>query len=346
MPARISVEDKERLLNAYQKGDDYQDLARQLGIKRTTAWAIIHRAILRHGVVALPRGGRRHHKIHDEDIRNVLVEIVEEHATYTLEQIKMELQQRLPHKPVLSVSSVARCLTGQLIFLKKAEDSPAERNSLRTKELRCEYAQWFLNEGVATELVFIDESGINLWVRRTRGRARRGERAVRVVGGQRGRNFTVVFAISTRRGLIHHDIFEGGMTINRFHTFLQETSATSDEPLTYIYDNATCHGHAQRQPQDGGPQIPVHHRRKSLPPYSPFLNIVEMAFSAFKACLKRHLENVRQQLLQQPQPERLATLVQLAEQSIEVVTLPKCTAWLAHTQRYLPGCLAQEDILM
>lgn len=346
MPNRISEKDKERLLNAYQNGEDYQVLARQLHIKRTTAWAIIHRAVLRNGIVAVPRGGRRHHKIHDEEIQNTLATIVEEHPTYTLQQLKEELHQRLPNKPELSITSVARCLNGQLIFLKKVEDSPAERNTARTKILRREYAQWFLNVGVATELVYIDESGINLWVRRTRGRAPRGERAVRVVGGQRGRNFTVVFAISSRRGLVHHNIFEGGMTIARFHTFIQETSATSDEPLTYIYDNATCHGHAQRQPDDGGPQIPLHHRRRPLPPYSPFLNVVEMAFSAFKASLKRHLEDVRYQLLQQPQQERLATLAQLAEQSTEVVTQEKCTAWLAHTQRYLPGCLAEEDILM
>ena len=174
---------------------------------------------------------------------------------------------------------------------------------------------------------------IYLWVRRTRGRAPRGHRAVRVVGGQRGRNFTVVFAVSNRRGLIHHDVFEGGMTSEKFNTFLENTSALLNEPCTYIFDNASCHGRAQLPAADGGPRIPENHFRRYLPPYSPFLNIVEMAFSAFKASLKRQLEEVRSQLLQQQQQQRLAILVQLAEQSVAVITPEKSMSWFNHTQR-------------
>lgn len=300
MPARISVLDKQRLLNAWREGEDYQELAHQLGIKRTTAWAIVNRANNRGGVVALARGGQRHYKLNDE-IVDVLTAIVEEHPTFTLEQLKTELAVRLPDKPPLSTTSVARCLTGRLIVLKKVEDAPLERNSTRVKELRNVYARWLLGQGVAMEVIFIDEAGINLWVRRTRGRARRGERAVRVVGGQRGRNFTVTFAVSSRRGLVHHAIFEGGMTSDRFNAFLEATSRVCHEPVTYIFDNAPCHAKADQEPNDGGPQVPNNHFRRRLPPYSPFLNVVEMAFSAFKASLKRQLEEVRDQLLLEPQ---------------------------------------------
>ena len=345
MPATISVLDKQRLLNAWEEGEDYQELARQLGIKRTTAWAIVNRAKKRDGVVALPRGGRRHQK-RDNEIGDVLAAIVEEHPTFTLEQLKVELAVRLPQKPRLSTTTVARCLTGRLIVMKKMEDAPAERNSARVKAMRNDYARWLLNEGVAMELVYIDEAGINLWVRRTRGRARRGERAVRVVGGQRGRNFTVTFAISNRRGLVHHEIFEGGMTSDRFNNFLEATSRACQNPVTYIFDNASCHGKADREVNDGGPQIPDNHFIKRLPPYSPFLNVVEMAFSAFKASLKRHLEEVRNQLLHETQAQRLAILTQLAQQSVEVITPGKATAWFTHTQSYLARCVAQEDILM
>ena len=75
------------------------------------------------------------------------------------------------------------------------EDAPHERNTTRVKDIRNAYARWLLGEGVAMELVYIDEAGINLWS--TRGRAWKGDRAVCVVGGQRGRNFTVTFAVST-----------------------------------------------------------------------------------------------------------------------------------------------------
>lgn len=344
MAARISDTDKERLYRAWLQGDDYLQLADQLKIKRGTAWSIVNRAKNREGRVSLPRGGRRNVKL-DQEIGDVLSTIVEEHPTFTLNQIKVELHERLPNKPNLSITSIARCLTGRLIVLKKMEDAPVDRNSYNAKERRHNYAQWLLHEGVAQELIFIDESGINLWVRRTRGRAPRGQRAVRVVGGQRGRNFTVVFAVSNRSGLIHHDVFEGGMTAAKFNDFLEATSALLPGPCVYIFDNASCHGRAQLSAADGGPQIPEIHPRRHLPPYSPFLNIVEMAFSAFKASLKRQLEEVRPQLLQQQHQQRLATLVQLAEQSVAVITPEKCVSWFNHTQRYLPQCLAYDDIL-
>ena len=40
---RISVEDKHRLVDAHGRGEDYVQLARQMGIERTTAYAMIRR---------------------------------------------------------------------------------------------------------------------------------------------------------------------------------------------------------------------------------------------------------------------------------------------------------------
>ena len=36
---------------------------------------------------------------------------------------------------------------------------------------------------------------------------------------------SVVFAVSNRRGLIHHDVLEGGMTGEKFKAILENTSA-------------------------------------------------------------------------------------------------------------------------
>ena len=43
-------------------------------------------------------------------------------------------------------------------------------------------------------------------MRRNRGRARRSERAFRIVGGRRSGNFTVVFAFSHVRGFVSHSL--------------------------------------------------------------------------------------------------------------------------------------------
>lgn len=75
-----------------------------------------------------------------------------------------------------------------------------------------EFANWLLATGIHQELIFIDEAGFNLWTARTRGRARIGEPAVRVVAGRRGPSLTTIFAVSNERGLLAHDIFTGGTT--------------------------------------------------------------------------------------------------------------------------------------
>ena len=166
------------------------------------------------------------------------------------------------------------------------------------KQARSVYADWYLqtvNHRHASEMVFVDESGFNLWISRTRGRAHRGQRAVRIVCNQRGANCTLILAVSAR-GIVYADLFQGG-TIDRSNTWLEAASRAAGEGRTvFILDNAPCHRRANLA------NINPQHFIKSLPPYSPFLNIAENAFSVWKA-------EVRTQLHDQTVPQQQATLV-------------------------------------
>ena len=193
--SKVSVADKERLYQAHMRGDDYVRLAEILGINRTTAYHIIRRGNQREGVVALLRGGKRMEKVTAETQRTVL-DIVNEHPDFTLVAINRELRAYLPGALHVSTSNISNILQGQLITMKKLEDAPPERNSDATKEQRFEYCQWFMGNIQRFDLIFIDEADINLWLKRTRGRARRGERAVRVIQGRGGHNLTMTFAVS------------------------------------------------------------------------------------------------------------------------------------------------------
>ena len=71
--------------------------------------------------------------------------------------------------------------------MKKMETVPQDRNRPDIIDARWAYAAWYLevtNMEQPPELIYVDESGFNLWTARTRGRARRGARAVRVVNGR------------------------------------------------------------------------------------------------------------------------------------------------------------------
>lgn len=134
---RTSDEDKRRLYDAHQRGDDYVHLARQLGIKRTTAWSIIKTADDNGGQVSHPRGSSRQQRVRiTAPLTETAVNIITEHLEFTLDQVNAELRVRLPNHARVSRTTVASVLQGQTITLRKLEDAPIERNSHRVKEER------------------------------------------------------------------------------------------------------------------------------------------------------------------------------------------------------------------
>ena len=62
--------------------------------------------------------------------------------------------------------------------MNKLEDAPTERNSERTNTQRRDFTTWLLQNAQRFNFIHVDKAGINLWTKRTRGRARRGDRAV------------------------------------------------------------------------------------------------------------------------------------------------------------------------
>ncbi|GFO21048.1 transposase [Plakobranchus ocellatus] len=183
--SKINTDDKRRTYESYVRSEDYVDVPRLLNVKRTTAYNIVKRAEQNHGQIERPRGGHRHAKVTDA-MRAVVRAVVEEHPDFTIRNINRELRTRLPQSPAISQTTISGILDGLLVTTKKLEDAPAERKSDRTKQQRHAYATWLMHEVQETEFIFIDEAGINIWTKRTRGRAVRGRRAVRVVQGRRG----------------------------------------------------------------------------------------------------------------------------------------------------------------
>ena len=116
----------------------------------------------RDGLTERARGGNRRALV-DSVMTAKMVEIIESHPSFTLRQINRSLQTSLPQKPVISVTTIARSLTAQLISTKKLHDIPQERNTEPTKLMRNEYVEWLVQIQPVYELIFIDETDINLW---------------------------------------------------------------------------------------------------------------------------------------------------------------------------------------
>ena len=262
---RISVEDKQRIIDCYNRQDDYFVLADALTINRRTAYSIIRR-YLRDGQVARRRGGPNHVLV-DDEMRNTVVSIVQDHTEYTVDQINQELRLRLPNKRHVCNNTISNILHCRLITLKLTRDPPAQRNAPSIKVARRDMADWLLRNA-NVEKVYIDESGFRLWIKRSYGRSVRGERAIRVVNARGGGHMSVIFAVSHVNGLIHHEFVEGGFRSNLFNAFLATSSSMlAGRNVFFIFDNAPSHNHALEA------TLQVGHHVMFQPPYSPFLNM-------------------------------------------------------------------------
>lgn len=182
----ISIEDKQRIIDGHDRRGDYYEMADVLGINRRPAYSIIRRYLLT-GVVTRRRGGPNL-RIVDDEMKDMLVSIVEDHPEYTIDQMNQELRLRLPEKRHVCNNTISNMLQCRLITLKLTRDSPAQWHTPTIKTQRRDMADWLLQNG-DLEKIYIDESGFRLWIKR------RGERAVRLVNGRPGGHMSVIFAV-------------------------------------------------------------------------------------------------------------------------------------------------------
>ncbi|XP_074629412.1 uncharacterized protein LOC141887005 [Acropora palmata] len=259
---RILLEQRQRIIQAFEDvSEDYLTVAATIGVNQSKARSSVARYLREGRIAERPRGGTNHVRV-DDDMRNCLNDIINENCLLTLAQINQELRQRLPPKPAIHDRTVARTFKGMLYRVKLVRPLQADRNCPDVLQKRVDYANWFMHHAIVNHSIFVDKCGYNTTTARSHGRARLGERAYRQVCGQRGRNVTVLLAISATNGLVFHSAFLEGITGQRFNDFLTQARLNLDpnEHVIFIYDGG---------PDHNNPAI------KKLPPYSPFLNIVE-----------------------------------------------------------------------
>lgn len=182
--------DRERLVAAFTNGRDYQQLAGQLGIARQTARNIIIRYEQRGNVHLRVRGGARNRKI-DGEMTDYWIDKIEKKPTITLKELNDRVRIDLPDKPHVSHQAVSKAIDGRLYTVKLVRSVPTQWNTPERLQERTEFGNWLMVDGLHLHKVFIDEFGFNVWTSRSKGRAPQGQRAVRIVEGQRGKNVTV-----------------------------------------------------------------------------------------------------------------------------------------------------------
>lgn len=316
---------KEILIRLTQsEGKTIREAAKMAGINENTARSIICGYRRNGTLLNLPRGGNNKIKITSHSLEKI-EQLVESNPQATLKQIKHDLEIS---NIFLSISSISTALAKLCITVKKCHTEIDRVNTPLTIANRRNYALNFVNCAPTDmrKCIYIDESGFNLHLHRAQARSKKGTRAKIILPTIRGRNVTLIAAMSSS-GILHTKIIDGS-TCNgqKFNTFIEDLVSLLHENADmngawFIMDNAKIHKTGELKDIISASSYELHF----LSPYSYQLNPIEKVFSKIKASVRR--------LLTDRTGEH--SLSELIKQGIETVTPEDCSNYVMHTTRNL-----------
>jgi transposase len=195
-----------------------------------------------------------------------------------------------------------------------ADQKKSQIASERDEEARG-FWRWLASRFDARRLVFVDESGFHTSMRRLRARAPRGKRAYGKVPRNRGKNTTLIAAITLEGGMGISMTVEGATDALAFEAYVERFLApTLEEGQVVVLDGLGAHRTRKVREliEARGADLVF------LPSYSPDLNPIEEAFSKIKALVRKEGARVRE------------ALVEAIGRALSAVTIEDAAGWFAH----------------
>lgn len=319
MPGKtITALDASRIITKYKDTllkTEAIKLGIALGYKKTSLYTLLRRFDSQDDADHVPapvrRGGARHSKVTDE-IKTYLSNCVEARATITLRELRDGLSSDM--NVTLSKSTIEKVLNRMCLTYKKVYYHPERRNSEDTKNARIEFCDRFkgISEQARRRIVWMDETGFDLWCLRTKGRSPKGKRCTSVVTNSRMRNLSAIIAI--HRGGVEYSLIDKPTVKEDISNFLLSKVAPL-HPSFVIMDNAPVHR------VDSPPGVNI----MKLPVYSSEMNPVEYINNQIKSYVKSRLAQHGPLNHKGPHPNltvaRRAFLKQCIQDGIEAVDL-------------------------
>lgn len=338
-----ACEAKKRVLAAAENHDNWKAVALANGIATSTAYGWIRTA----QDPLKKRGGSRHRKVYPEHIEK-MIGYVEENPYITLKEIRAKFA--LETGITVSTNTIHNYLEGQMYTVKKALPQPVTVNSEVNKRKRREYVEKIMNRtGMGKTVIYIDETNVNLFLRRSQARARKGFRPAVKCAPSRGRNIHILGGIA-QYGMVYWERKRGNYRKEDCNEWLRRMLRTITEPsrdIVVVCDNAPVHVDLEKvvaEEEFSGVEI------IRLGPYSPALNPIEECWSAMKATMKRDLSNTFITMMNttpvgMSQTEyRMQYLERCIDNAILTITSELCLKTLNHVQKHFPKVIHLEDI--
>ncbi|CAG8719094.1 12064_t:CDS:2, partial [Racocetra fulgida] len=249
----ISLEKRRKLINdVNDNGIPIRKVAAKYRLAPSTVDTIVKRFDQEDRIALKPRGGDKR-SILNEQHKEFLKEAIEAEPWITI----CDLTQKFDR-------TVSRYVKEIGFTLKRLTVIPEGRNTDKTIHERKQYVKKIYDENINIykDIVYIDETGFNLHLSATRGRAYRGQPAIRKVASNRGKKISIIAAIN-ENGILHYKSILAMDNIKFYKSNIVKKAV----------ENTT-------------------HKILYLPSYSPFLNPIENCFSKIKNNVSRkHLRD-------------------------------------------------------
>jgi transposase len=210
---------------------------------------------------------------------NVLQELVNANNDATLEELRHQLAQKTGI--LIGRSTVDRMLKRLNITRKKTLHA-TEKGTERVQNQRLDF--WTQVQNIlAKNLIFIDESGVNLALVRLFARSNKGQRAYGDRPNKRGKNVSVIGALCLN-GMLAQCSLLGGTDALTFEAFIsQKLVPKLWAGACVIMDNCSIHkGNTIRNLIENTGATLLY-----LPTYSPEFNPIENCWSKIKSILRQ-----------------------------------------------------------
>jgi transposase len=279
-----------------------------------------------------------------DDEKAVIRNWVDDHPDLTLREIQAKCFSEWGKAP-RALSTIARILDEMKYTLKRVSLVPKARNDPPTIAGRHTYAQRFqevfLQMYSRHRVVFLDETGFNLHIRRGFARSLAGTSACVVVPTSRGRHISCCLAMTCDEVIAAVTIL-GAFNQWRFVAFLEAlrqrlVQRDAAHRWLVVMDNVAFHKTevvtAWAAEHDANVAL------EYLPPYSPFLDPCEECFSFVK-------NEVRRVMRERPVNEWTTPALRecLHERLNHSIPAAHCDAWCRHSEAFFPRCIASEPI--
>ncbi|MCG5056968.1 MAG: IS630 family transposase [Limnoraphis sp. WC205] len=274
------IEFRKKIIEIYEKESiSIRDLAQRFHVAKSFIQKLLKQYRETGDIHPQPQGGSPEPKLKGEQLID-LIEIIENYTDATLEELCDLLEEKLQVR--VSRATMGR-ITHQFNYTgQKKTLYAAEKESQKIQEKRVDY--WSKIREIRVEnLIFIDESGVNLAMLRLYGRALKGKRARGKKPQKRGRNISWIAALSLDKIITSVNIY-GSVDAITFEAFIANNLIPNLwENACVVLDNAKIHqGEIVKQLVEGAGATLIY-----LSPYSPEFSPIENFWSKVKALLRK-----------------------------------------------------------